>query len=101
MGPVVAEYYTLTSAKNTKGETMKLILGFAIAIIFLASCAAQYQPGEQYGSLGDGNTPLRPRVQNQTEELGQVNWGRDLDDAKAMAAESGKPILVLFQEVPG
>ena len=80
---------------------MKPILGFAIAIIFLASCAAQYQPGEQYGSLGDGDTPLRPRIQNPTEELGQVNWGRDLDDAKAMSAESGKPILVLFQEVPG
>jgi len=36
-----------------KGETMKRIIGFAIAIIFLASCAAQHQTGEQYGSLAD------------------------------------------------
>jgi len=80
---------------------MKRILGIAIASIFLASCASQ-QPGEQYGSLGEGETsPLRPKVENQVEELGQVHWGRSLDEAKAQSAESGKPILVLFQEVPG
>jgi len=82
---------------------MKRILGFAIAIIFLASCAAQHQTGDQFGSLAEtgGSSPERPRVKNQAEELGQVNWGRDLDDAKAKSAETGKPILVLFQEVPG
>lgn len=82
---------------------MKRILGFAIAIIFLASCAAQNQTGEQYGSLAetDASSPERPRVNNQAEELGQVNWGRNMDDAKAKSAETGKPILVLFQEVPG
>ena len=82
---------------------MKRLLGFAIAIIFFASCAAQNQTGEQYGSLSEAGTPAseRPRVQNQAEELGQVSWGRDLDDAKSKSAETGKPILVLFQEVPG
>ena len=81
---------------------MKHILGVAIAIILLASCAAQYQPGEQFGSLTEtgAQSPDRPRVE-QAEELGQVNWGRDLDAAKAKSAKSGKPILVLFQEVPG
>ena len=77
---------------------MKRILGIAIASIFLASCASK-QP-EQYGALGEGGA-LRPRVENQAEELGQVHWGRSLDEAKAQSAESGKPILVLFQEVPG
>ena len=52
---------------------MKRILGIAIASIFLASCASK-QP-EQYGSLGEGGA-LRPRVENQAEELGQVHWGR-------------------------
>ena len=81
---------------------MKPILGVAIAIIFLASCAAQYLPGDQYASLSTGDvSPLSPAVQNQAEELGRVNWGRDLDAAKAKSAESGKPILVLFQEIPG
>lgn len=80
---------------------MKRILSLAITSMFLASCAAQHQPGEQYGSLVDDARAPRPRVQNQVEELGQVNWGRDLDAAKAKSAQSGKPILVLFQEVPG
>ena len=34
-------------------------------------------------------------------EIGTVNWGRDLDAAFATSNESGKPVLLLFQEVPG
>lgn len=34
-------------------------------------------------------------------EVGHVRWGRDLDAAYAQSAETGKPVLVLFQEVPG
>jgi hypothetical protein len=34
-------------------------------------------------------------------ELGGVAWLRDYDRALALAAEQGKPILLLFQEVPG
>ena len=34
-------------------------------------------------------------------ELGQVHWSRDYDDAIERSSESGKPILILFQEVPG
>lgn len=34
-------------------------------------------------------------------EVGHVNWGRDFDAALKMSAASGKPVLVLFQEVPG
>jgi len=34
-------------------------------------------------------------------EVGDVNWGRDFEAALKMSAESGKPVLVLFQEVPG
>jgi hypothetical protein len=35
------------------------------------------------------------------EELGKVQWLRDLDAGKAEAQKTGKPILLLFQEVPG
>ena len=35
------------------------------------------------------------------EELGDVSWLRDLDKATAQAKKTGKPILLLFQEVPG
>lgn len=34
-------------------------------------------------------------------ETGKVRWGRDLEAAKVAAATSGRPIMLLFQEVPG
>ena len=34
-------------------------------------------------------------------EVGSVNWGRDLDQAQKLSGETGRPIFVLFQEVPG
>jgi len=34
-------------------------------------------------------------------ELGQVNWNRDLDAARKLSSETGKPLFVQFQEVPG
>ncbi len=61
------------------------------------------------------NTPLPAVVANagsaaavlpsapdpQPEELGQVHWLRDLQAGQTEATRSGKPLLVLFQEVPG
>jgi len=38
---------------------------------------------------------------NQDIELGKVSWYRDYDEAVACAEEKNKPILILFQEVPG
>jgi hypothetical protein len=35
------------------------------------------------------------------EELGQVHWLRDLEAGQREAAKTGKPLLILFQEVPG
>ncbi len=37
----------------------------------------------------------------QPEELGAVHWLRDIDVAVAQSKETNKPILILFQEVPG
>lgn len=34
-------------------------------------------------------------------EKGRVDWSRDLEQAKQASAKSGKPLLVLFQEIPG
>ena len=34
-------------------------------------------------------------------ELGTVAWNRDFDAALSAAAAAEKPLLVLFQEVPG
>lgn len=35
------------------------------------------------------------------EELGQVKWLRNYDQAIQQSEQTGKPILILFQEVPG
>lgn len=35
------------------------------------------------------------------EELGAVHWLRDLDAGQAESTKTGKPMLLLFQEVPG
>ena len=35
------------------------------------------------------------------EELGRVRWLRDFDAAKKRAKKERKPVLLLFQEVPG
>jgi hypothetical protein len=40
------------------------------------------------------------RLQN-PEEVGKVTWGRDYEAALASAKTTGKPIFLLFQEVPG
>jgi hypothetical protein len=34
-------------------------------------------------------------------ELGNVHWLRDISKAQLLSKQSGKPILVLFQEIPG
>ncbi len=34
-------------------------------------------------------------------EVGDVHWGRDFDGSLRRSAEEGKPVLVLFQEIPG
>lgn len=34
-------------------------------------------------------------------EFGRVRWEREFDAAATRARDSGKPLFVLFQEVPG
>ncbi len=43
----------------------------------------------------------RTNGQNQDEELGKVRWYRDYDTAINLSKKEGKPVLILFQEVPG
>lgn len=39
--------------------------------------------------------------EKQPIELGTVKWSRDLSATLASSKESGKPVFLLFQEVPG
>lgn len=34
-------------------------------------------------------------------EIGSVIWGRDLDKALRLSGQTGQPVFLLFQEVPG
>jgi len=34
-------------------------------------------------------------------ELGLVDWGRRLEPALELAGETSRPVLLLFQEIPG
>ncbi|MFQ5412141.1 MAG: hypothetical protein ACE5EC_07575, partial [Phycisphaerae bacterium] len=61
--------------------------------------------------LGIGTTPsyaapppLHPktvRKQSTPKELGRIDWQRGFDAAARRARAEHKPLLILFQEVPG
>ena len=62
-----------------------------IAAVFVVSAWAGCLSAQQSGAAG----PI---------ELGEIGWqysGSTFDDAKKAARESGKPMLVVFQEIPG
>lgn len=48
-----------------------------------------------------GFAQKRTLPEKQAQELGKVAWYRDFDQAIALSKKQGKPIFVLFQEVPG
>lgn len=45
--------------------------------------------------------PIRIFGGEEPVELGAVAWGRDHDAAFLEARESKRPVLLLFQEIPG
>ena len=47
------------------------------------------------------SAPAASRVSATPRELGDIQWRRKFDDAVAESKRSRKPLLVLFQEVPG
>ncbi len=70
----------------------------AAGAIFLPETSTPERP-DAAGSTSQPAITGLPR--SQPEELGQVNWRRDLAAGKAEAEKTGKPLLILFQEVPG
>ena len=53
------------------------------------------------GLLSTSTAQERTNPKDQDTELGKVSWYRDYNQAVALAVEQDKPILILFQEVPG
>ena len=62
--------------------------GFALGLGFLAFA-------DKRSEAGAANAKKNP------VEIGLVQWERDFEAAKKTAADTGKPLFVLFQEVPG
>ena len=69
-----------------------------LALLSLAACSTVPVHRTVRADAGSAEVPAVPQ---QAEELGHVHWGRDLQAALAASKESGKPVLVLFDEVPG
>jgi Thioredoxin-like len=63
----------------------KTILLLMTVSITIATCQAQE----------------RTNPANQSEELGTVSWYREYNTALTLSKKEGKPVLILFQEVPG
>lgn len=70
----------------------KLVLGF----VGVLSCTAV---GVVMQDEPTNSANVVEQLEN--EELGHVSWGRDLATALGESGRTGKPILLLFQEVPG
>jgi len=75
-----------------------------LGIVALAGCCAL--GGTQPLENTHGEAPLTSpahleRDLEQAEELGQVQWRRDHDAAFKEARSANKPLLLLFQEIPG
>jgi len=68
-------------------KTYKIIQSVIISLLLLLSTTAISQQ--------------KTNPKNQDEELGMVSWYRDYDTALSLSKEKDKPVLILFQEVPG
>jgi hypothetical protein len=75
-----------------------LISGFATVLFF--SFFNKNQPQTADNQLVMANSSKIEIAENPVE-LGKINWSRDYDASKKEAISSKKPLLVLFQEVPG
>jgi hypothetical protein len=85
---------------------MKLML-LLLTLFFSTLMGVFFMPNssgkETLTGLADSppQLPIPQSPVNQPEELGKVHWLRDLELGKTESQKSGKPILILFQEVPG
>lgn len=70
----------------------------ALVLILFASHTAIAQSTKRSATV---DVATNRGAQDNPVEIGKVAWGRDLDAALERSATTQKPVLVLFQEVPG
>ena len=49
----------------------------------------------------DSGPFVQSTAENPIKEIGSVKWLRDFDSAQEISSKSGKPVFLLFQEIPG
>ena len=74
------------------GVKMKILGALIAGSLFFLALSIVAQEKDMNGTFAN---------LKQAEELGQVHWQRDFEKATQLAKESGKPLFVQFQEVPG
>ena len=77
------------------------ILVSTIALIFLSLAFWKPQTVPEAAIPVAETAPIQSATNRPPEELGQVQWLRDLEAGRLESQKTGKPILILFQEVPG
>ncbi|MFT5301079.1 MAG: hypothetical protein ACI87E_001070 [Mariniblastus sp.] len=77
---------------------MKTIFGVTMGVVVIGvACSSFFTIGPVQVSAA---SQALGRLQ-EIEETGSVQWISDWDAAKVQAAKTGRPMLVLFQEIPG
>jgi hypothetical protein len=73
---------------------MNKIMRFVPPLLILTLCSLSLEEakGQATAKSGKDRNPV---------ELGAVHWLRGFDNAFEVAKKEDKPLLVLFQEVPG
>ena len=72
---------------------MKPVISKLLTIIFVLLLV--------FTSTGTLHSFPEERTTKNPVELGKVKWLRDLTKATAEAKKAGKPVYIMFQEVPG
>jgi len=81
-----------------------LILPVIVTVFVLSTLRSPGITKEDKASINTNSSITLSEFQDIKDaplELGQVEWIRNFDEATAKANEQNKPLLVLFQEVPG
>ena len=89
---MISEYERETNLENEGHRKMRVVLLLVVMCVSTVSVRASEEPSSKTRDK---------HVQEHELEVGLVNWGRSLDKAYDQSTSTGKPVLVLFQEVPG
>lgn len=77
-------------------SSVSLFSKFLLATAFVFTLAVFYSEGKS-----ETQNDIYQTAENNPQELGVIHWQRDLDAAYQASNKTGKPVFLLFQEVPG